>query len=475
MNAKATVVAGQMLAFCALSLAAPLAHGEDEGGPVTADFGADLRVRQEIMKNVPGLPGGGNLQRAAAGPYRNHMRFRPRVWGELDFAESMRIYMRLTDEFRWNVRPKNHSTTFPDEVIIDNLYIDATGLVDGLLDFRIGRQDIYGLYGLDRVFVDGTPGDGSRTVYSDVARATLNFSDFFDSDAERKLDVFALHNWDDNPLRWGTTRGHHRTLSGLGGGADPEMDDWGWGAVWSGRESDRSVRWLPYQFFFMQKRTEAFHRNGVKHPATRRELFGARLMPEINDELSLEFEGMGQIGRNSDGDWLSGWSSYAGVKWKSSAEGDVKPFANAGLHFMSGDKNAANEDGGRHAWDPMWARGVNDSELFLYGTHYGIAWWSNMILLKFQGGVELGRNHKVCAVAAPMFAATDDGLGGDDGHFKGLLSQLRYDFPLLTADKSKGERFEVLGHVYAELFNPGDYFETDKPAWFLRWQVEFRF
>ena len=97
------------------------------------------------------------------------------------------------------------------------------------------------------------------------------------------------------------------------------------------------------------------------------------------------------------------------------------------------------------------------------------------VLLKFQGGLELGKHHKLFAMVAPMFAAVDDGLGGDDGHFKGLLSQVRYDFPILTADKSKGERFEVFGHVFAELFNPGDYFETDKPAWFVRWQIDFQF
>ena len=66
-------------------------------------------------------------------------------------------------------------------------------------------------------------------------------------------------------------------------------------------------------------------------------------------------------------------------------------------------------------------------------------------------------------------------MGGGDGMFKGLLSQATYSFPLWLADKSKGERFEIVGHVMAEFFNPGDYYETDKPAFFVRWQVEFRF
>ncbi len=467
MNMKTAVVAGVALVLTG--------HCAAQGFFIdkVVNFGADLRIRQEFMENVPGLPGGGMLQRAAEGPYRNHMRYRVRAWGELKPDEHWRLFARLTDEFRWNVRPKNHKTTFPDELIVDNLYLEAKDLWDGLVYFNIGRQDMYNLYGLDHVFVDGTPGDGSRTVYTDMARIAFTFDRFEEDGADRKLDFFALHNWDDNPLRWGTRRGHHRSLSGFGGGAEPDMDDWGWGAIWTHREG--AVKWLPYQVFFMQKRTDAFRRGGEKHPATRRELLGIKLMPQLTDELSLQLEAMGQVGKNSNGDWLSGWSSYAGVNWKRKTDSQFKPFASAGVHFMSGDKDAAKEDGGHHAWDPMWSRGVNDSEIFLYGTHYGMAWWSNMMFLNMKGGVELGPHHRVSAAAGPMFAAVDDGLGGDDGHFKGMLSQLRYDFPILVADKSQGERFEIFGHVYAELFNPGDYFATDKPAWFLRWQVEFTF
>jgi hypothetical protein len=142
---------------------------------------------------------------------------------------------------------------------------------------------------------------------------------------------------------------------------------------------------------------------------------------------------------------------------------------------MSGDDDAADETGGHSAWDPMWARGVNDSELFLYGTHYGAAWWSNMHYVKATIGMDLGRHHRIESSSGPLFAAAQDGMGGGDGMFKGLLSQVRYDFPVWLADKTKGERFEVFGHFLAEFFNPGDYYETEKPAFFVRWQVEFRF
>jgi hypothetical protein len=74
-----------------------------------------------------------------------------------------------------------------------------------------------------------------------------------------------------------------------------------------------------------------------------------------------------------------------------------------------------------------------------------------------------------------MFAAVDDGVGGGDGCFKGFISQAKYDFPIYLADKTKGERFEIVGHLLVEFFNPGDYYETDRPAYFCRWQIEVKF
>ena len=233
------------------AFAAMLAAASPASAEIDFDAGADLRIRQELMKNVPGLPGGGVLNGEVRGPFINHVRFRPRVWGEIrllsEEAGEWRVYTRLTDEFRWCPEPYRNTHTFPDEVIPDNLFIEGKGVFDGFLDFTIGRQDIYGLYGLDHVFVDGTPGDGSRTIYADVVRAKLHFTEV------SSLDLFTLYDFDDSDVRWGTDRGKHRSLSGLGGGAEPDMDDWGVGAVWN---SDLGEA-LPYQLFIMQNAAHA--------------------------------------------------------------------------------------------------------------------------------------------------------------------------------------------------------------------------
>lgn len=438
--------------------------------------GADLRIRQELMENVAGLPGGGRLSTAERGKYRNHMRFRPRVWAEisgLTQSESYwRLYVRVTDEFRWYAHPDYpRPYAWPDELILDNLFLEAKDLFDGFVDFNIGRQDIFCLYGLDHVFADGTPADGSRTVYADMARIAFKF------DEGRKLDLFALYNFDDCDIRLGTDAGHHRSLSGLGG-AEPTMDDWGFGAIWS----DKLAKDVPYQFFVMNKNTASYyHPKWGNRPWTRRGMVGAKVVPKLDDEWSLQLEAMGQAGVNGENQTLCGASAYSGVNWKSSRNG-IKPFATLGYQFMSGSDDAADEDGGHQTWDPMWSRSALNSEMFLYGTHYGAGMWSNIHYPKFTAGLDFGRLHKLVGSMAPIFAANQDGLGGGDGMFKGFQTQVRYDFPLFTNEirkavfESENERgLEVFGHVVAEFFNPGDYYATAKPAWFFRWQIDFKF
>ena len=112
-----------------------------DGDGFSFDAGADVRVRHELMDNVPGLPGGGLLLRAPRGDFRQHMRFRPRVWGEVSFGSesvgSFRLYTRLTDEFRWCPEPRVHRNTFPDELILDNLYLEGCST-----DSSISRSDV---------------------------------------------------------------------------------------------------------------------------------------------------------------------------------------------------------------------------------------------------------------------------------------------------------------------------------------------
>lgn len=446
---------------------------------VSLDAGADLRVRQEIMDNVPGTPGGGAQAPVVRGKSKNQMRFRLRAWGDLKLGERFRVYTRLTDAPRWNITPQHsRAYEFPDELLLDNLYLDATGLFDDRIDFRIGRQDVWepgagALFGLPHVFADGTPGDGSRTLYTDMARITWHVTD------ESKFDAFTLYDSDRNRLRWGTGGSRNRSLNGLGGNK-PEMDEFGAGLVWSSNIGGPEA--VPYQLFTIFKKNYSYHdTRDVKHPGKDLTVFGARATPQLTDELSLELEGMSQVGETTDGDFCNGWSGFAGIDWRTVVSERFKPYAKLSVTYMSGDRDAATQDGGHKAWDPLWARGVENSEMFLYGTLYGVGWWSNLVHPKLTLGSSFGKYHRLNFSSGPMFAAENDGLGHADGRrsgdFKGWIHQARYDFPLLIAPENASgiSRFEIFGHLLAEFFNPGDYYDTQRPAWFVRWQIDIKF
>jgi hypothetical protein len=119
--------------------------------------------------------------------------------------------------------------------------------------------------------------------------------------------------------------------------------------------------------------------------------------------------------------------------------------------------------------------------MLVYGALYGNCWWSNMIYTKLKLTMDFGPRHGMYVYTGPMHTAVQDNLGHADGSgrsmFKGWLSAARYDFPIRLAPKGASgfDRFEVFAHFVAETFNPGDYFDSTKPAYFFRWQIDFRF
>ena len=135
---------------------------EQEGPPLFA-WGGDNRTRYEFMDNWPR----GN---AVTTTYDEYLRFRTRVWGELRPADELLLRVRLGNEFRsYRNSPANNSRNkFPDELYVDNLF--AQWREDGW-GLKVGRQEY--LKGSYRILGDGTPGDGSRTIFFDAAMLTL--------------------------------------------------------------------------------------------------------------------------------------------------------------------------------------------------------------------------------------------------------------------------------------------------------------
>ena len=471
------------LTVCADTNAVPEVATEPDSG-LKANAGVDLRVRQEIMHNVVGNPGdSGAMMPRAYKKNINHIRFRPRVWGSLDY-ENFTLYARLVDEFREHivengVSRKYRSYNFPDEVALDNLYFEGHELFDGFLDFRIGRQDLFerghSVFGLDRTLFDGAPYVGSRSAYADMMKFTFHTSD------DSKLDAFAIYDNGRNLYRYGTRHSRGRAMNAIHPADSPAMDEWGGGLVWHHSLFEKRI---PYKLYVIHKHNEDYTAFNGRHVRDKQlTTFGAFLTPELTENISFEFEGAQQFGTADSGRKQAGGTmGYAAIDLhrERSASG-LKPYGRLSAYYMSGDKHRTGEDDNDTAWDPLWGRWPQDSELFQYGTLYGLGYWSNLLYTKLELGLNIGPRHRVVAYSGPIFAATQDHLGHADGSgesmFKGVLSVLRYDFPIILAPKNAHgvERFEIFGHIMAEVFNPGDYYDTSRPAYFLRWEINFAF
>lgn len=439
------------------------------------------------MDNLPGLPGDPNsMTPAVRVAYRNQLRFRPRAWLSAE-SGPFRVYFRVADEFReyptLHTPRRERAYCFPDELFVDNLYLEGRGLqipIPGVesVDFRIGRQDMMergSVFGLDRVLVDGTPTDGSRNFYSDMARATLRF------DKEKSLDAFVLYDSGRSDLRWGNRQSRGRSMNNVSALDSNDLDEWGGGLVYS---QDAFGGQVPVKAYAVGKRTTS---HVALRPSPRRvsarevATFGVLASPRISESWDLELEAAQQAGRIVDsGSFAGGTMAFASVNRRFGSSRESAPAVSWATTFYSGDSGRTRDGAADRAWDPVWARYTQDSEMLVYGSLYENCWWTNMIYTKLKLSVPFGPRHSLCAYSGPMFAAVRDGLGREDGGgsaFRGVLTAVRYDFPIrLAPDGAEGfERFEVFGHVVGELFNPGGYYDSDRPAFFVRWQLDFRF
>ncbi len=435
------------------------------------DAGGDFRIRQEISDNLPKRI---NAQgEGVTAKNDNYLRLRPRVWGQVK-NEDFKFYLRFTDEFREYFNPRdsrNYQT--PDEVLLDNLYLDLYKLFGGRLNLRIGRQDFYGAggpdYGAGRVLCDGTPFDGSRTIFMDAIKATVIF------DEKNTLDVLAIYNSASTELSWGhptRTDGSEykeRPLTSINP-ASTDMDEYGGGLYFKSQEFAE----FPFELYYLYKRETKAHLSGGRRlPGRNTHTWGMRVIPQLSETLSAELEGAVQAGEKDGGASTAGYMGYAGLTYKPVCDAQAKPFFTGSLFYLSGDKDRDDPSDNDTAWDPLWARWPLFSEMYVYSFMYGAGYWSNLLYPSLETGVGFAPGHKVRASVGPMYVAVEDDLGGGNGDLLGWLGVVRYDFPL--ARNLFGKRGSLSGHLTAEVLDPGDYYVSDKLAYFLRWEVIARF
>ncbi len=436
-------------------------------------FGGDLRLREiyfddiPIKADPPGVTRGG----------QNHFfRVRTRIWGEADLLENVTARARIVNEFRMYDKPHNLSWDYPDEAIVDTLYIEARDLFGERLDVRIGRQDL--IYGTGKLILEGTPKDGSRTIYFDAVKAS--WKGFPDT----VIDLLGIYNKPENEL---VINSQDRDLTGYTKYYDDAVESGGGVYI-----KNSSLPVMPFEAYYIYKHESSWDQPAardadgnplpprlawqelntaegvIENPRAKIHTVGFRLMPKPSERLSANIECAYQFGERGDED-IEAYGSDSFIIYKLPVLERYSPSVNVGFYYLSGDDPHTAKDEG---WNPLWARWPQYSELYVYAYDADAAGrWSNLMMPHMGVKFKALKNLSTEAMLGYMWAPEKDGPGGGDE--RGLLFTLWNKFVLGKNLVMEGD--ELAGHILLELMDPGNYYNVDDTALFARWELTYRF
>ncbi len=438
-----------------------MAQTEPHEGKLSADAGIDWRLYIVYFDNMAAYQKNQSAETATdpqSEAYADYWRLRTRPWGRLDFGDDYSLYGRLANEFRVYRNYKQY-TPFPNEVFIDNLYVDIRNLWDDRLNLRIGRQDIK--YGAGRVIRDGTPGDISRSFYFNAIKAEIEVTE------KSTLDLVGM--WQ-QPKDFWTLGDEHTDLTKYhlrDNGND--LTERGLVAYYRNQEQKD----FPYELYYVYKdETRWIASNNARLPERRYHTVGMRMIPRFDENWTAEVELAGQYGRISDSDSASdrdilAWMAYGNTTY-TAVENNWKPYIQPAVLTFSGDDERFDDpdaQGTDTGWNPVFGRMVIYSDLFSWPFSYYRM--SNLVYPHLELGMKPGDGHSFCIQAGPHFACQSNNDNGST--FRGYLAFTRYQFPIVRAsDKRRGE---VYGVVKAEVLEAGDYYGNPDTAYYLRFQL----
>ena len=443
-------------------------------------FGGDIRIRQVYFDDIPQ---NSDARPVVRGGDNHFFRFRTRLWGQIDPMENVTAKIRLVNEFREYDKPDGQDfAEWPDEVAVGKLWLAVNNIFDGNFDLKIGRQDM--IYGTGKVILEGTPLDGSRTIFMDAVKLTYKGSEW------HTVDVFGIYNEPENDL---AIDSEEYNLNGiLHPVVDKDRDrvEKGLGVY----VKDKSIDTCPLEYYYLFKQEDSFDEpisgftglfktmspdnDWVTADEDAEMLyideydlhtFGARVMPTLTEGVSAAVEAAYQVGERGNSD-AGGYMIDALLKCM--LPGDMKPTLSLGWYYLSGDDpDSTDEDEG---WNPLWARWPQYSELYIYAFDLDAAGrWSNVSMPHVDLALACPKTSaKIKAMLAYMEAPENDGPGPGDE--RGWLGTLRVDFPL--AQGVLGEKDKVVAHVVGEYIDPGDYYADGMDdSFFARWELMYIF
>jgi hypothetical protein len=409
------------------------------------DWGGDIRLRTVYFDDIPY-----NIGIDARGGRNSFQRYRTRLWGEIQATDSLKLKVRAVNEFRTYQDPDTTKSWDPlDEIVIDNLFADWTA---GDWNLRVGRQDL--IYGTGKLILDGTPKDGSRTIYFDAVKASYTGIE------NTVIDLLGLYTQAEDPL---AILSEDRDLVGKASSAYDGAEAGGGVYI-----KNNSMEKLPLEAYYLLKSKEEAWTSpatGVLHDDNDRHTVGTRFMPKFSEQLDGNLELAYQFGDDISAFMIDSQINYH-------FDGDMKPCLGLGWYHLSGDDASSATDEG---WNSLWARWPQYSELYVYGYDTeGGGRWSNLSMPHIDLTVNPCSRLKTSLMAGYMLAPEKDGIGG--GSNRGLLVTLWNRFTLKENLFSDGDK--LTGHLLLEMVEPGDYYSDDQQddtSLFARLELNYAF
>lgn len=465
-----------------LSVALPaFAEVKFKGGPY-------LRVRHEYWRNWLDLADT-QVSTTATGTAtnndnRNFFRIKSSLWGQADFDKNISIYAKVTNENRAHLLFEGTSANFPDkyaikkgyhynpnEVFVDNLYLDIKGVADRPLDLRIGRQDLIGQYGDNFLICDGTPGDGSRSFYFNAMKAAYklddkNTVDLIYIDTKRDEEYLPVINRDKLISRSVATDDKL-----YGSGQLATTDEQGYVLYWK----NKNFKNLNWENYYIYKRESEEGGTGVySTEKTKLSTIGSYAKYVLNSwTLRGQFAGQfGDYGSTQDRTGIGGYG-WVDKDFKSVT---FSPRLSAGYMYLSGDQRGNSKQEG---FDPLFSRGVMVgpfySEMYgmtmagetgIVGYITNMQWYRTELVLKPTKSTKVTLTYNLLRAAENVDYSVNNRYAGKSNKTRGHFPSAKVDY---TFNKYTS------AYVYGEYFIPGGFYRNDDPGVFLRTELQLKF
>jgi hypothetical protein len=419
------------------------------------EWGGDLRLRGIYAENVMFLL---NEAEEVFGfeDASYFFRIRGRVWGKAgpffvdegaECPTGLSVYARVTSEPRYFAQRGFLGRNVPlwDEVVLDNLYVDWQRIGGAPVSVRVGRQDM--VYGRGFVILDGTPLDGSRTIYQDAIKATVHLDEL-----KSVLDLFYINN-----------KGRQKRIRPLNEteGLVAAFDT----SVFGAYLINKQLEGHELHAYYIYKDEDALAGGSVNNIHT----VGGLAQGGFGGNWDYYAELAGQWGSAMGAPRKAfGLSSDLGYTFKDTT---WTPRVHGGFEYLSGDDPTTRTFEG---WDPVLARWPHWSELYVYtlameqglpGQYTNVQRYTlgTSVCPAEKTRVDLDYSYLRANEHRNVVPAYPFGDGYTRGHL--LVAKLTHTW-------SKW----VSGHVWAEYFHPEDFYTADTDeAMFLRWQLMFKF